>query len=128
MPSRALPVFVRTAAVALTLAGAPALAQAQATAAAPPTVTAADYARAEKMLAAAVNPLVVGGTVQAVWLPDDRFTYRSTTADGAEFLLVDPAKKTKVRAFDHERLATALASASNTTVDAKKLPFQRVTL
>lgn len=128
MPSRALSPVVRSSVIALALAAAPVLAGAQPAATAPPTVTAADYARAERMLAAAVNPLVIGGTVNAVWLPDDRFTYRSTTADGAEFLLVDPATKTRVRAFDHERLAAALASASGTTVDARKLPFQRVTL
>jgi hypothetical protein len=52
-------------------------------------VTAADYARAEKFLAPAVTPLVVGGTVAATWLPDERFTYRNTTADG-RVQLVDP--------------------------------------
>jgi len=85
--------------------------------------TAADYARAEKMLAAAVNPLVVGGSVNATWLADDRFTYRSTVADGFEFLVVDPVAKTKTRAFDHEALAKALAAASGATIDAKRLPF-----
>ena len=85
--------------------------------------TLADYQRAEKMLAAAVNPLVVGGTVNATWLADDRFTYRSTIADGFEFVVVDPVKKTKARAFDHERLGAALAKASGATIDAKKLPF-----
>ena len=74
-------------AVTLVAAAVPSLAAAQAAqtapAAAPPAVTADDYARAERFLAAAVNPLVVGGTVNATWLPDDRFTYRSTTADGA---------------------------------------------
>jgi len=92
--------------------------------ASPRAVTAADYARAESMLAAAVNPLVVGGTVNATWLADDRFTYRSTTADGFEFLVVDPAKRTRVRAFDHERLAAALTTASGTKRDARRLPFQ----
>jgi len=55
--------FIRTslllAGLALTQA---ALALAQPAAAA---VTAADYARAEKLLAATVNPLVVGGGVNA---------------------------------------------------------------
>ena len=40
-------------------------------------VTAADYARAERFLAPAVTPLVVGGNVAATWLPDDRFWYRN---------------------------------------------------
>ena len=105
-----------------------ALAQVAATppVAAPPSVTAADYARAESRLAAAVTPLVIGATVNANWRPDDRFTYRSNTADGAEFLVVDPAKKTKQRAFDHDRLAAALASASGAKVDPKRLPFQAI--
>jgi dipeptidyl-peptidase-4 len=120
-------------AVALTvLAATPAPAAAQsapaAAQAAPPALTAADYARAEKFLAAAVNPLVVGGTVNATWLPDDRFTYRSTVADGTQFLLVDPVAKTRVPAFDHERLAAALAAASKAKIDPKKLPFQTIEL
>jgi dipeptidyl-peptidase-4 len=106
----------------------PSAAQTTAAPLAPPAVTAADYARAEKFLAAAVNPLVVGGTVNATGLSDDRFTYRSTVADGFEFLLVDPVAKTRVRAFDHERLATALALASKEKIDPKRLPFQTIDL
>ena len=75
---------------------------------APAAVTEADYARAEKFLAPALSPLVVGGSVSATWLPDDRFTYRSTTAEGGQFLLVDPVKATKVPAFDHVKVAAAL--------------------
>jgi dipeptidyl-peptidase-4 len=111
---------------ALLSSAVPAFAQAVAAptlTAARPAVTAADYARAESRLAAAVNPLVVGGTVNATWLDDDRFTYRSTTADGYEFFVVDPAKKTRTEAFDRERLGAALATASGRTLDAKKLPF-----
>jgi hypothetical protein len=113
--------------VVLAMAAGPRVALAQGTATAP-AVTVADYQRAEKMLAAAVNPLIVGGTVNATWLADDRFTYRSTIADGFEFLLVDPVAKTKVRAFDHERLAAALGVASKSTIDAKKLPFTSIEL
>lgn len=60
------------------------------------TVTAADYARAEKMLAPAVAGLTFGGTVTANWLPDERFWYRNTTASGSEIILVDPAKKARI--------------------------------
>ena len=93
---------------------------------APAAVTAADYARAEKFLAPAVTPLVVGGSVSATWLPDDRFTYRNTTADGVEFILVDPVKLTRGRAFDHEKLAAALGAAASGTFDPRKLPFQTI--
>src|SRR5262249_19706824 len=59
-------------------------------------VTAADYARAERFLAPRLAGLVVGGSVAATWLPDDRFWYRTTLADGTEqTILVDPARKTR---------------------------------
>jgi len=63
---------------------------------APRTVTAADYARAERFLGPAVNGLVVGGVVAANWLADDRFWYRTTRADGAiETILIDPVRQTR---------------------------------
>src|ERR1043166_5648935 len=37
------------------------------------TVRAADYERAQKILAPALNGLVVGGSVAPTWLPDGRF-------------------------------------------------------
>ena len=95
---------------------------------APPAPTADDYARAERFLAPAVSSLVVGGSVSATWLPDDRFTYRSTTADGVQFLLVDPVKATKVPAFDHVKVAAALGAAAGGTFDPKKLPFPSIEL
>ncbi|MBP1637168.1 MAG: peptidase dipeptidylpeptidase domain protein, partial [Acidobacteria bacterium] len=97
-------------------------------ASAPPAPTVEDYARAEKFLAPSVTPLVVGGSVSPTWLPDDRFTYRSTTADGVQFLLVDPVKATKAPAFDHARLAAALGAAAGGTFDPKRLPFPSIEL
>jgi dipeptidyl aminopeptidase/acylaminoacyl peptidase len=58
-------------------------------------VTAADYDRATRMLAPALNGLVVGGTVDATWLPDGRFSYVRTTLTGTENVVVDPVKKTR---------------------------------
>ncbi len=58
-------------------------------------VTTADYDRAVRMLAANVNPLVVGGTVNASWLPDGRFSYVRATTAGTENVVVDPVKKTR---------------------------------
>ena len=99
------------------------------TAPAPQTaITAADYARAERMLPAALNPLVIGGSVTPSWLPDDRFTYRSATASGFEFELVDPVAKTRVPAFDHDRLSATLSTVSGTKLDARRLPFQTIDL
>jgi len=60
------------------------------------SVTAADYARAERFLAPAVANLVVGGVVAPTWLAEDRFWYRTTLSDGStQTILVDPARKTR---------------------------------
>jgi len=91
-------------------------------------VTAADYARGEKFLAQNLTGLVVGGSVTAAFLPDDRFWYRNALAGGAEFILVDPEKKTRARAFDHQKLAAALSAAAGATYDALHLPFESIDL
>ena len=58
-------------------------------------LTAADYDRATKMLAPALAGLVVGGTVNATWLPDGRFSYQRTTLTGTENVVVDPVRRTR---------------------------------
>jgi dienelactone hydrolase len=92
------------------------------------TLTTADYAHAEKFLAANTTPLVFGSGVRANWIAGDRFWYRVTRPTGAEFVLVDPAKGTRVPAFDHSRLATGLSAAAGQTYEAGKLPFQDIEL
>jgi len=90
---------------------------------APRALTAADYARAEKFMGYNTTPLVFRSGVRPTWMPDDRFWYRVTTADGSEFLLVDPAKGTREPAFDHAKVAAALSAAAKATYDAHHLPF-----
>jgi hypothetical protein len=58
-------------------------------------VTTADYDRAVRMLAPALNGLVVNDAVNVTWLPDGRFWYVRTTASGPENVVVDPVKKTR---------------------------------
>ena len=104
------------------LVATPALAQQPA----PPRVlTADDYARAEKFMDYSTNPLVFGATVRPVWIAGDRFWYRNTIPEGAEFVLVDPARRTRERAFDHARLAAALSTAAATKYEPFRLPFQQ---
>jgi dipeptidyl aminopeptidase/acylaminoacyl peptidase len=88
-------------------------------------VTAADYARAERAMTApaAVTALADAGRVTPNWLANDQFWYR--TSDG-QFLLVDPLKKTKLPAFDHAKVAAAMARASGKSVDAQHLPFATI--
>ena len=74
------------------------VAVAQQPGAAPLTLTAADYARAEKFMTYHTTPLVLRTGLHASWLPGDagdRFWYRVTTEKGVEVVLVDPGKAAK---------------------------------
>jgi len=93
---------------------------------APPALTADDYARAEQFMSYNTTPLVFGTAVRPSWLSGDRFWYRNSIPDGAEFVLVDPARRTRARAFDHERLAAALSRAADTAYGAFGLPFTQI--
>ena len=73
-------------------------------------LTAADYARAERLLNYNTTPLVFRTGIRPAWLTGERFWYRVTTQTGTEFLTVDPATATKAAAFDHAKLAAALSS------------------
>ncbi len=121
MPTR-LPLHTRLAllgAVAtITAAAGPAVANAQR------VLTTADYDRAVKMLSFNVNPLVTGGTVNATWLPDDRFYYR----DGDEWVLVNPAKRSRTPLYNPTAVAAALGRAGAGTFNASSIPSQRVEL
>ena len=88
-------------------------------------LTAGDYERAESMLSYNTEPLVdnhFGGRPE--WLSGDRFWYRVLTARGSEFILVDPTKKSRSAAFDQQKLAAALSSATGKQYDGFMLPFQ----
>jgi len=64
---------------------------------APPALTAADYARAQKFMGYNTTPLVLHSGVRPTWLGegDDRFWYRVTTERGAEAVLIDPVAGTR---------------------------------
>ena len=91
-------------------------------------LTTADYGRAEKFMTYNTTPLVFRANVRPTWLADDRFWYRITTAEGSEFILVDPARGMRAPAFDHSKLAAALSSATGTSYDASHLPFTEMDL
>ena len=81
---------VRLSVLLLLLLSVPALSFAQT-----PAITAADYARAEKMLSYGTAPLIDRGAVRPSFLPDGRFWYQVLTPTGREFVIVDPATGTK---------------------------------
>jgi dipeptidyl-peptidase-4 len=91
-----------------------------------PALGATDYARAERFLAPNVNPLVLNVAGRPAWLGTGEFWYRVVSARGVEFILVNPARRTRGRAFDQGRLAAALGAAAGTAFDSLRLPFTQL--
>jgi dipeptidyl-peptidase-4 len=90
----------------------------------PAALTTADYAKAERMTASALAPLVLRACVRPTWMTGDRFWYRvATSGDTAEYVLVNPAKKSKAPAFDAVKLAAALGKAAGKTYKPGQLTF-----
>lgn len=87
------------------------------------TITEEDYGRAEDFLRQNTSPLVFGASVRPNWISGDRFWYRNTIPDGAEFILVDPENGTREHAFNHTQLAKAISAVVDTTYEALTLPF-----
>ena len=86
-------------------------------------VTVEDYQRAESFLSANTRSLILNANVSPNWLEDSRMWYRNTVKNGAEFIIVDPVKKTRKVAFDHQRIADAISN-KDTTYEALNLPFR----
>ncbi|MEJ2628800.1 MAG: DPP IV N-terminal domain-containing protein, partial [bacterium] len=91
----------------------------------PLIVTEDDYARAESFLSANTSPLVSCVLQQPNWLPDDRLVYRNKILGGFDFIIADPHKHTRNRAFNQERLAQSLSAVMKTTYDPLNLPFRQ---
>src|SRR5258705_10720630 len=76
------------------------------------------YTRAERLLTWNTTNLISGDEVTANWLLDgNRFWYRNKTANGADFVLVDPATNARTMLFDNTKLAAALSMANDTSYD-----------
>lgn len=84
--------------------------------------TLADYEHAAKFLAFNMQPLVYH-SVQPKWIAGERFWFRDSGPEGAEFVLFDAARRTHQSAFDHAKLAAGLSAASGTNYKATNLPF-----
>lgn len=88
-------------------------------------LTEQDYAKAEQFLGYNIESFVDEGASRPVWI-GSQFWYLSKTEKGSQFLLVNPAKKTKTPLFDHQLLAAELSKATSQTVEANKLPVQNL--
>jgi len=61
------------------------------------------------------------------WLENNtRFWYRNDLRIGKEFILVDAERGRRQAAFDHQKLAAALANATGTECLAQNLPFDEI--
>ncbi len=83
------------------------------------------YRRAEAMLHRNAKSLVFNLETAVRWLDDSRaFRYRSESASGHRFMLVDAGSGRQTEAFDHESVASALSAALGRRIDPRRLPFQ----
>src|SRR5579875_3092615 len=86
------------------------------------------YARAERFLAPNARHLVFQMGVAPHWIDaGGRFWYRSETAHGAEFVLVDTERGERRPAFDQAKLAAALSVSLGRPFRAEQLPFDDIT-
>jgi dipeptidyl aminopeptidase/acylaminoacyl peptidase len=83
----------------------------------------ADYARAQS-LAARIDNKIIGQTTSITWIDATKVSYRRSVTGGFEFIVADAATATKMPAFDHARLATAISAAAGGKYTAVTLPFQ----
>ncbi len=89
-------------------------------------LTTEDYQRAESRLSYGTEPYIDHGSVRPEWLASGKFWFRTLGATGSEFILVDPAKKTKTAAFDQTKLAAALSAATGKKYEPLLLPFNSI--
>jgi hypothetical protein len=88
--------------------------------------TPADYERAAN-LSKKLEPLALNIVDQSGWIEKTpRLWYRKSVKGGFEFEIADAAAATKSIAFDHEKLAAALALVIEDKVDPNNLPFRTI--
>jgi dipeptidyl aminopeptidase/acylaminoacyl peptidase len=88
----------------------------------------AGYERAQQ--ASRGRPPVYKAEIRPHWLPSGaRFWYRNDLPGGRrEFILVDAEHRRRSRAFDHDKLATALSKATGKNYQGDRLPFDSIDL
>jgi dipeptidyl aminopeptidase/acylaminoacyl peptidase len=93
--------------------------------------TSSDYDQAAKFLWFNTNDKVFRNNVYPQWLADGKFYYSVSTANGREYVLIDPAKKTKQTSDSLKSLLPNLAESSRgnysevASPDGSKVAFIR---
>ena len=86
------------------------------------SLTADDYAHAEKFMGYNTGPLMLRAVSRVTWLSDDRLRYRITTENGNEFLLIDPIRGTREASTEEQPRVDPLSILSP---DGKRAAFIR---
>ena len=86
------------------------------------TLTAQDYAQAERFMSYNTAPLVDHDVQRVKWLDDTHFWYVDHDAGGDHVMEMDAATGKAAPAFDQARLAAALGKATGKPVPADKVP------
>ncbi|MFF0145725.1 dipeptidyl aminopeptidase/acylaminoacyl peptidase [Amycolatopsis sulphurea] len=85
------------------------------------------YATAEAMLPHKLRKLISSSGVLPTWFEGtETFWYRNQVGTGHEFVVVDAEVGTRRPAFDHVRMATALATVLDTAPAADALPISDI--
>lgn len=90
------------------------------------SLTVEKYKKAEKQLTKYTQALIQNDVEYPVWQNDNKLFYRSTTDNGKRFFVVEPSSKKKSLAFNHKKLAKAIAKISKSDISANDLPFSRL--
>ena len=86
-----------------------------------------DYNRAIEFLPGNIQKNIFNLDVRPNWLDDSiSFWYKTNTASGTTFFVVNLESMKKVRAFDHERLADSLKVLFDEEIDAKDLQIEEI--
>ncbi|MGE5294457.1 MAG: DPP IV N-terminal domain-containing protein [Solirubrobacterales bacterium] len=89
--------------------------------------TRSDYERAMRLREVTADTVFRDRVTPHWFAGNAKFWYRNDLAgDAREFVLVDAEKGTRTPAFDHEKFAASLSKVLGKTIDAKKLPVERL--
>src|SRR5438270_10865135 len=89
--------------------------------------TAQDYEMARSFLSGNLQHSIYIADVSAHWIDKtNRFWYHKVSPSGSGFIVVDAERNTSGPAFDHTKLAAALAAFTKRQVSATDLPFDDI--
>ena len=88
-----------------------------------------NYALADRFSAKKVNNMLFSTSIRPNWFKNsDKFWYSWKDSEGSKYYIVDPVAKTRVEAFDMERLAMEISAIVKDPFDAQHLPLRKFKL